>query len=296
MLLKSRYADSFPSVEEIKKVYHYLGNYHQLAYGAGEGLTFGFDLADFSKRFDIGVMKAMAVLKFLAHDGYLVLSENIFLPSRLLFLVSNEDVYRFQIENAGYDALIKAILRSYGGGFEQYISIDEAEIAGKVHVSYKDVVRMIGNLQDQGLLSYLPKSDQPQLQYLRPRLDFNHVDIDVKYIKQRKQLQMEQINAVLGYIEKKECRSIQLLSYFDEPGSEKCGLCDVCLDEKKAVDAEELEDKIDFEIAMLLQVETHGLDSLVNAITTGTEQERLARIRTLMDAGKIKTDGKNYYL
>lgn len=294
--LKAKYTDSFPSVEEIKKVYHYLGNYFQLAYGAGEGLTFGFDLADFCKRFNVGVIKAMAALKFLEHDGYLTLSENIFLPSRVLFIVGNEDVYRFQIENAGYDGLIKAILRSYGGAFEQYVKISEADIAGKIRGSFKDVVKHLTTLQELGLLSYLPQSDQPQLQYLRPRLDFNHMDIDVKYIAQRKQIQTDQVNAVLAYAEKKECRSVQLLAYFDEPVSDKCGVCDVCLAEKKTDDADQLEDKIDFGIITLLQTDMHTLDVLVPALTAGTETERLERIRILLDAGKIKTDGKNYYL
>ncbi|MDR6782535.1 ATP-dependent DNA helicase RecQ [Pedobacter africanus] len=294
--LKARYADSFPDVGEIKKVYHYLGNYFQLAYGAGEGLSFSFDLADFCKRFNTGVMKSMAALKFLEHDGYLTLSENIFLPSRLMFIVGNEDVYRFQIENAGYDPLIKTILRSYGGSFDQYVKISEADIAGKLRMSYNDVIRMLNNLQEQGMLSYLPQSDQPQLQYIRPRLDFTHMDIDLKYIAQRKQIQQDQISAVLAYAGKKICRSIQLLAYFDEPGADKCGICDVCLAEKKADDAEVLDDKIDFEIVTLLQSEPQVLDVLVTAISTGTENERLERIRILLDAGKIKTDGKNYYL
>jgi ATP-dependent DNA helicase RecQ len=33
--LKAKYADHFPTVEDIKKTYHYLGNYFQLAFGAG---------------------------------------------------------------------------------------------------------------------------------------------------------------------------------------------------------------------------------------------------------------------
>jgi ATP-dependent DNA helicase RecQ len=38
------------------------------------------------------------------------------------------------------------------------------------------------------------------------------------------------------------------------------------------------------------------LDELVLAVKTGTEVQRVAQIRLLLDAGKIKTDGKNYYL
>ncbi|WGQ12540.1 ATP-dependent DNA helicase RecQ [Pedobacter gandavensis] len=294
--LKAKYADHFPSVEDIKKTYHYLGNYFQLAFGAGEGLTFNFDLADFCKRFNVGVIKTMAALKFLEHDGYLTLSENIFLPSRVLFTAAHEDVYRFQIENAGYDPLIKAILRSYGGAFDQYVKIEENELAKKVGLSFSTAKKMISNLEEQGLLSYLPQSDQPQLQYIRPRVDFVHMDIDVKYIELRKKIQLDQINSVLAYMDHKECRSVQLLRYFDEPDADKCGVCDVCLEEKKAEDQDLRFDRIDFELVTLLQTKAQSIEDLVTGIKTGNENDRLGRIRELLDAGKIKTDGKNYYL
>ncbi|MBB2148503.1 RecQ family ATP-dependent DNA helicase [Pedobacter gandavensis] len=294
--LKAKYTNHFPSVEDVKKVYHYLGNYFQLAYGAGEGLTFNFDLADFCKRFNVGVIKTMAALKFLEHDGYLTLSENVFLPSRVLFTAAHEDVYRFQIENAGYDPLIKAILRSYGGAFDQYVKIEENEIAKKVGLSFSTAKKMISNLEEQGLLSYLPQSDQPQLQYIRPRVDFVHMDVDVKYMELRKKIQLDQINAVLSYTSVKKCRNIQLLRYFDEPDADKCGVCDVCLAEKRADDYEVRADRIDFELVTLLQTKMHSLESLISGLKTGNEEERMERLRELMDAGKIKSDGKNFYL
>jgi ATP-dependent DNA helicase RecQ len=294
--LKSKYTDSFPSVEEIKKVYHNLGNYFQLAYGAGEGLNFDFDIADFCKRFSSSVIKTLAALKFLEHDGYITLSENIFLQSRILFLAGNEDVYRFQIENAGYDPFIKTLFRSYSGMFDQYVKIRENDIAQRLGISYHDVVNLLNKLQEQELLSYLPQTDQPQLQFLRSRVDFIHLDIDVKYIELRKKVQADQINAVLDYVRNRSCRTVKLLAYFDELHAAKCGICDVCLEEKKADDQESLFDKIDFEIATLLQSNTLTLSDLIARIKTGDEQQRLQRIRLLLDAGKIKTDSKNYYL
>ncbi|MET1054799.1 MAG: RecQ family ATP-dependent DNA helicase [Pedobacter sp.] len=296
MALKAKYTDSFPSVEEIRKTYHYLGSYFQLAYGAGAGVSFSFDLADFCKRFKLGVIKTIGALKFLEHDGYLTLSENIFLPSRLMFTAGNEDVYRFQIENSGYDPLIKTVLRSYGGMFDHYAPISESDIAKRLGISLNDVVRQLNNLQEQGLLSYLKQSDQPQLQYILARVDLMHLDTDVKYIELRRKVQAEQITAVLSYAGTAVCRSIQLLAYFDEPNADKCGVCDVCLAEKKVVELAELTDKIDFEIATLLQTGIQSLDELVQEIKAGSDQEKLSRIRELLDAGKIKTDGKNYYL
>ena len=294
--LKQKYTNNFPSVEEIKKTYHYLGSYYQLAYGVGQGLSFPFDLADFCKKFDLGVLKSIAALKFLEHDGYLTLSENIFLQSRVLVLLNNEDLYRFQIENAGFDPLIKTLLRSYGGAFDQYVKIKENELAKRLGISYNTVVAMLKRLQDQEVISYLPQTDQPQLQFIIPRADQLHLDIDVKYIELRKKIQEDQIKAVLAYSSTSICRSIQLLAYFDEPQAVKCGVCDVCLAEKKAQDLGGLTETIDFEIATLLQTSPHILADLVQGLKTGTEAEKLGRIRELMDAGKIKTDGKNYYL
>jgi ATP-dependent DNA helicase RecQ len=294
--LRAKYTDNFPSIEDIRKAYHYLGSYYQLAYGAGEGLSFPFDLAEFCKRFNLGVLKTIGAMKFLEHDGYLTLSENIFLQSRLMFIQSNEDVYRFQIENSGFDLLIKTILRSYGGAFDQYVKIKEDEIAGRLKISYHSVVNLLIKLQEQELISYLPQTDQPQLQFIRPRVDQLHMDIDVKYIELRKKIQEDQIAAVLAYAVTPICRSIQLLTYFDEPFSDKCGACDICLAERKQQDLAELDDKIEFEIATLLQTSPHDLDALLTGIKAGAEADKLKQIRLLLDAGKIKTDGKNYYL
>jgi len=294
--LESRYIDSFPSPDEIRKIYHYLGNYFQLAFGAGEGLTFTFDIADFCKRFNISVLKTLSGLKFLEHDGYITLSESVFLPSRLMFTASHEDVYRFQIENRAYDSLIKTILRSHGGAFDGFVKISEADIAKKTGASYKDVIAVLNKLQAIDLLNYIQQTDQPQLQYIRARVDMDHFDLDVKYLSLRKEILLKQIEAVVAYTMSGSCRSVQLLAYFDEPNATKCGVCDVCIAEKRNEAAAGVEDKIDYEIASLLQQNPLTLDELISAIKNGSENERLDAIRELLDAGKIKTDGKKYYL
>ncbi|RZK43242.1 MAG: RecQ family ATP-dependent DNA helicase [Pedobacter sp.] len=296
LILKAKYRDSFPSIAEIKKTYHYLGSYFQLAFGAGEGLSFEFDLADFCKRFNLGIISTIAALKFLERDGYVALSENIYLQSRLMFIANHEDVYRFQIENAGYDAIIKTIQRSYGGAFDGYIKVSESDLANRLKISFNDTVAHLKRLEQSEILSYLPQTDQPQLQFLRARVDQLHLDIDIKYIQLRQKVQTDQINAVLSYSVTDQCRSQQLLSYFGETSASKCKYCDVCLAERKAENSLMLDDKIDFEIVTLLQTEPRELDDLVSKISTGDDKERIERIRDLLDAGKIKTDGKKYYI
>jgi len=294
--LESRYLDSFPTPDEIRKTYHYLGNYFQLAFGAGEGLTFTFDIADFCKRFNISVLKTISALKFLEHDGYLTLSESVFLPSRMMFIASHEDIYRFQIENKAYDGIIKTILRSHGGAFDGFVKINEADLAKKTGLSYKEIIALLNKLQAIELLTYAQQTDQPQLQYTRPRVDMDHFDLDVKYLELRKEILHKQINAVVAYASSNLCRSIQLLHYFDEHHATKCGVCDVCLAEKRAENQSQMEEEIEFEIVSLLQQQPLSLDDLVINIKNGNEAGRIDAIRELLDAGKIKTDGKKYYI
>ncbi len=296
MNLEAKYTDSFPSVEEIKKVYHHLGNYYQLAYGAAEGLTFEFDLADFCKRFSIGVIKTMAALKFLERDGYITLTDSVFIPSRLMFTISHEEVYRFQIENAAFDPLIKTIQRSYGGAFDGYVKIKESDLSNRLKISYLDVIAYLKKLQEYQIISYLQQTDQPQLQFVRPRMDMLHLDIDAKFINLRKEIQRSQIEGVLAYAANNICRSVQLLTYFGETKAEKCGVCDVCLAERKAEDKASYYDKMEFEICTLLQGNHLDLDELVTQVATGTDNDKIELIRELLDAGKIKTDGRKYYL
>lgn len=296
LMLNAKYKDSFPSVDEIKACYHYLGSYFQLAYGAGEQLTLEFDLAEFCRRFNLGVMKTLACLKFLEHDGYIALSENIFLPSRLMFIASNEDVYRFQIENAQYDLLIKTIQRSYGGAFDQFVKINEYELAKRLRISYNQVVDALRKLQDFNIISYLPQTDKPQLQFVVPRADKMHLDIDVAYIKLRQQVSKDQLAAILSYAKTETCRSIQLLQYFNEHNAKKCKFCDVCLAERKKEELDLLIDLIDFEVVNLLNSKPLDIDELVKGLSKGNVQQRIERIRELLDAGKVKSDGKLYYL
>ncbi|HQS06153.1 MAG TPA: ATP-dependent DNA helicase RecQ, partial [Daejeonella sp.] len=122
-LITKRLDQHYPSIDEIKQIYHNLGNYYQLAYGAGEGLSLEFDLADFCNRFKLDPVRAIHAFKFLEHDEYLALSETVFLPSRVQVLLTHEDLYRFQVGQPAYDHFIKVLLRSYGGIFEQLVGI-----------------------------------------------------------------------------------------------------------------------------------------------------------------------------
>src|SRR5476651_677687 len=286
------FIQNFPSVDEIKLVYHYLANYYQLAYGAGEGLSFDLDLGDFCSRFKLDAIKTLNALKFLELDEYLSFNESVFLPSRFRFEVQNEQLYNFQIQNPGWDPFIKTILRSYGGAFENYVRLREFDLARRTLMNVQQVVEGLQQLQEYGILSYHQQTDQPQVTWLKPRQQANALYINKKVIDERKATYRKKMEAVFAYAEHKKCRSQMLLAYFDEPNADKCGICDVCLDEKRKKNASEIFDDITNEVIEQLSTASMDLASLVTSTNIGTDKEKIDAIRLLLDAGKIKFAGE----
>jgi ATP-dependent DNA helicase RecQ len=287
---------NFPTVDEIKQVYHYLANYYQLAYGAGEGLSFPLDLADFCGRFKLDALKSLNALKFLEQGEYLFFNESVFLPSRFQFLIGHDELYNFQIQNPAWDPFIKTLLRSYGGAFDNYARIREFDVARRTNLSVQQVTDAMQQLNEFEVLSYLPQTDKPQVTYTKPRHTGTNLWIDRQYLDARKAVYQKKMQAMLSYTETNICRSQQLLAYFNEPNASKCGLCDVCLREKRLLNADTLQSQIADDILQLLGIAPLNLEQLVVSLKHGKHNERLTVIRQLLDAGRIKTNGDIYYM
>ncbi|MBC7744060.1 MAG: RecQ family ATP-dependent DNA helicase [Flavobacterium sp.] len=294
--LLKRLEQSYPTVDEIKQTYHALGNYFQIAFGAGEALSLEFDIAEFCSRFKLQPIKTIHALKFLERDEYIALSENVFLPSRVQIISGQEELYHFQVEQPAYDQFIKTLLRSYGGIFDHFVTIKESDLAKRTGLSRDEVISLIKKLEHLQLLHYHPQTDKPHIQWVKSRVDSNHLFINGKHIKERFEIAKTQIKSVTGYAEKQVCRSKQILLYFEEINAQKCGVCDVCLQDKKEVKSDQLVQQITVELLLRLGSKKMILDDLVKIIKCGDEKQKLIVIRNLIDAGKLKLDGSLYFI
>ena len=281
--LERKLAQGSPSLADIQLVYHQLGNHFQVAYGAGEGLLFPFDVADFCKKYSLDPIKTLNILKVLSLEGYVGLTESVYLPSRLQVVVDYEALYSFQLSNAAYEPLIKTLLRSYGGLFDQYVPIKEQDLAKRLQISVNQVVQLLSKLNDFQLIAYEPKTDQPQIQYLRPRVDRAHLGIDYTFLAQRQAIYKKQVESVLSYANEPICRSQQLLNYFDEHTKETCGVCDICIDARKMISDVKLKNSI----VEIVSKTPLSITDLVDTLTDSTVEHRLTFIRSLVDEGKL---------
>lgn len=88
---------------------------------------------------------------------------------------------------------------------------------------------MLQGLQKLEILSYLPKTDAPQVELLQPRVDYKNLFIDSQFIQERKKIKQQQLEAIDNYLDTEHCRSVALQGYFGEKDVPPCGTCDLCL-------------------------------------------------------------------
>ncbi|POY37364.1 RecQ family ATP-dependent DNA helicase [Solitalea longa] len=280
---------SFPEVVDIRAVYQALGNYFQLAIGAGEFLSYDLNINEFCSRYNLKAVKVLNCFKFLEKDGYLSFNEGVFISSRIKFVVNNDELYRFQIANAKFDIPIKIILRSYGSLFDSYVSIDEKLLASRTHIDYVTYIQLLKKLDELGIINYLPQSDCPRVTFLTPRADAKNMFINKAYIEERKSNQENKLAVMFKYAAETDvCRSMFIRKYFDEINTSPCGTCDICIESKKNVTILETDfNHFRNQIVVILAERTMTIDDLQQKFTQYPSEQFTYYIRLLIDDGTL---------
>jgi ATP-dependent DNA helicase RecQ len=286
--LEERILQNFPSREEIRNTYQALANSYKLAIGSGQGISFDIDLNSLCNTYSLNPIIAYSCLKILEIEGLLVLSESVFLPSRIHILLNNQDLYAFLVSHESYDRFLKIILRSYAGLFENYENIYEKEIASRANMPYEEVVRFLQNLHKMEVISYLPAKDAPQIVFTQPRIDANKLKISKKSYEDRKEKYIQKIESVIDYASRQsKCRSQMLLSYFGEPDSHRCGTCDVCIGRNKLELSEYEFEMVKDQVKQFLFKQPAPLPDTIKAVLNTNQDKVLKVIQWLIDNGKI---------
>jgi ATP-dependent DNA helicase RecQ len=224
----------FPAIEVIKNIYQSIANYLQLPVGIGEGGYFNFNLLEFCNNFKLDLILVTQTLKVLEQEGHIQFSENIFLPSQVCFTCSKEGLENFEQAYPAFEPLIKALLRSYQGIFDNRISVFEKRMAGICKQSIDEIQKQLQQLAAMGMIEYLPQKETPQIHFLLNRAPaaFLHIDKD-QYLK-RKVAFTTRINTLIRFATNPGCcRSVFIGNYFGDIDKDNCGICDYCLSIKK---------------------------------------------------------------
>lgn len=233
--LRKKTEQSLPDVDTLKEVYQMLGNFYQLAVGSWPQESFDFDFDEFSKRFQRHPLEIFNALKVLQEQGLIYLSESFFSPSKLKFNLDQRKMYEFQIANAQFDPLIKALLRLHGGElYQNPVNLQENNLSALLGTSVKQIRTSLNHLDQRDIVEFNEQKEKPQLSFLTARQSMEKLVLDQKALSAKRKLKMEKMEAVIAYLHNEEmCRTRLLLEYFGETDYQNCEVCDNCLSRHK---------------------------------------------------------------
>jgi len=87
------------------------------------------------KTYNLNAANTYDCLKILEKEGYIELIDDVFLPSRLMFSVTYQQLYEYQLSETKMEPLIKTLLRSYEGLFDYFVKINETDVAKRLDSS-----------------------------------------------------------------------------------------------------------------------------------------------------------------
>lgn len=230
--LQRNFKLSFPPIDFIQKVYGLLCSHLQIAIGDGESESFPFDVGEFSMLQKLNPLEVYSAIRLLEKSGYLVLEDEKYVPSHLMFRMTRDD-FEEQKNNPHFraeDAFVKLLLRSYSGLFSHPVVISEKELAQRANLTVKQVVAKLHSLHQAGFVEYQPVENKPSLYFPVPRIESKYLNISPESYEKRKQVALKRLKSVMEYVRHDSvCRSRLLLAYFGEKRSAACGKCDICL-------------------------------------------------------------------
>jgi ATP-dependent DNA helicase RecQ len=291
LLFKERLEKTQLTLKDIKEILKKLYQNFTISLGEFNENPHPFNLLEFSEKYNFSVSKVDTAIKMLSNSGILEINNHYNKKSTLRFIVSSKTVLNYLNQNTIIKKFTNSILRSYAGLFEQEVKIDEFYIAKKNGITTKQVASNLAYLQNDNIIEYAPVKNKVDLLFLLPREDDYTVNRFSKELKQFIIQKKKKSDSLIAFLNNdKICRSIQVLNYFDEFKTKKCGICDVCISENSKPNP-----NLSLEIIHLLKVKKSLSSSEISDSLIANEREILIHLRQLLSDDKIQINHLNKY-
>lgn len=292
--LRSQFLSTLPSISFIKTVYNKLCNYFQISYGEGENSLHQFDFKSFCNSYKLSASITYNALLLLDRNAIITLTQHFNFRTKIQFITSNAALFQYLETHLELNTLVKVVLRTYGGIFDYETKVNLNLIIQKANLTEKQVIEYLQRLEKDEIISLQMANTDSEITFLKPREDDITINPIAKIIELQHQLKHEQIEAVLNYIQNDSvCRSQQLLSYFGEKSTIKCGICSVCISKNSNVIGSN-NGNIPSLILEALMTEDLTSRQLVKQLRC-SEKDVLKHLSELIEIKKIKITPANTY-
>ena len=285
--ITKRFEQEFPALEIIKSVYEKACDFVQIAVGDGLYASMVFNIHEFCRREKLYIGTVRAVMELLEQNNYLTLTEEMENPARIMFCISRDDLYKIRVDRNDLDHIIRTILRLYNGVFTEFKAIDENQIAAVSGYTLEHVKELLKRMWQMRIIRYIPANTSPILFFNEERLPTKDLYIAPETYLHRKRLMSERFENMIQYASQQtSCRSVVIQQHFGDRDVAPCGVCDVCLKNKRRNNADR--NSLSDTILHLLKINSATTRELCREIKH--DPQLIAQvIEDLQQSGKIST-------
>lgn len=232
--LNKKIANGFPELAFVRELYEAIYVHFRIPYNEGAGITQAFDLGAFSESKKMQVSQVISALKILQQQQLFYLNENPSDTSQIKIICTKAALFEFMERQKIYEPLIKMLLRTTEGLFEDYVYAEEWLIAHRMNTDELKVFQWLKDLHKLKVIDYKMLVNKPRITILKDRVSAAQLRLDIPFLEQRKKDYQQKLKAVLEYITNEHiCRTQMLVQYFGEKEAEPCGVCDICIAQNK---------------------------------------------------------------
>ena len=277
-----RWIEQYPSLQDIKGVYHKLGNHLQVPVNKGTFIEFPFVVTEFCRKYSLEINRTIHALQYLQQLGFVEYAHAQNRPSQIQVLLSHKQETALYNQVESYQ-LIKVLVRSYGGITELPTRVDLRLMAQRLNRPLKGIKENLENLHQRKLIKYTPPVEGELIIYLKDRVEDKYLNLDKPTHQQIVKVRKQKFASLKQFVnEEVTCRNKIILHYFDEKLEQNCGVCDNC---KKLT-----QKKIKPELLNQLS-ESKKIDEILS-LFPNRQNEVLQLIRMMIDMGELVKDGE----
>ncbi|MDE5957597.1 MAG: RecQ family ATP-dependent DNA helicase, partial [Muribaculaceae bacterium] len=212
--MRRRLTMEFPDKKDILKVYERVCNFLNIAVSEGYGKINEFDIDKFTHTFDMQPELVMPALRILGQAGYMQYVDERENASRVLILITREELYNIQGISDDADRVLASLLRIYPGLFTDYQFINEARVARELQLDGERVYAAMLELGRMKIVSYVPRSRTPFIYLPTSREEPRYVQIGRNVYEERFKVQQQRVESMISYASDDDsCRVERMLRY-----------------------------------------------------------------------------------
>jgi ATP-dependent DNA helicase RecQ len=275
-------------------VYQGVAEYLQIPTGTEVEQYFPFDLAQLCTRFKLPKVETAAALRLLESEGLWTLTDAIFRPATVHFVVDRSAYDAFAARHPQLAVVATALLRLYGQVFHRPTVVQVPMVAKLLRVRPDVVKAALNAMMEADILHFEEPGTGPMLHFHHYRVESAHLLLDLDRLRSLREAAEHRAKAMRQFLEDSAtCRTKQVLKYFGQPAPKQCGHCDICAAESRpAMLLAELRSQL------VNAVEKSGLPTLsLLALFTGAQRKAAVQeLRWLLDEGILVRQNGSIFL